>query len=135
MPYSFLIMGPELEAQIRRVREHAEKLEHIYRGHGPIPGDDPAFVLTNGMFKVVYSLTQGEGPIVRHISASTSNEGMFPNQITVYTLCHLFGFTGAQGATEGGTATGPGEDWAIFYDGPAIAVQQVFTWPTTPARA
>jgi hypothetical protein len=118
-------MGPALEAEIRRVREHAEKPENIYHPGDPIPGDNPAFVLRSGMYRVVYSFTQGPGtPIFRHISVSTARPGMAPNIMVVCTLCHMFGFTGAPLASDGGVATGLGPNWVVFRDGTAIAVQQ-----------
>lgn len=125
MPHSMLIMGPELEAEIRRIRDYAEQPENVYRPGGPIPGENPAFVLRSGMYKAVYSLTQGPGtPVFRHISVSTSHPGADPNFIVVCTLCHTFGFTGAKLAAEGGGAVGLGPDWGVFRDGNAIAIQQ-----------
>lgn len=126
MSLSMLVMGPELEAEVSRIREHADKPENLYRPGQPIPGDDPAFVLHSGHFKVVYSRTQGPGtPVFRHLSVSTSHAGRYPSVVVVATLCHLFGFTGAPLSPDGTTATGLGRDWVYFKDGGAIAVQQV----------
>jgi hypothetical protein len=120
-----LLLGAELEAEVRRVREHAEKPENIYRLGGPLPGDNPAFVIRNGTYRIVFSLTQGPGTSVfRHLSVSTVRRGADPNIQIVCTLCHRFGFTGAPLAETADVATGLGSDWGVFRDGDAIAVQQ-----------
>lgn len=125
---SVFFMTPEVEADARRVRAHAEKPENIYRpGRMPPPGDNPAFVMMNGTYKIVFSLTQTPNGVIRHLSVSTSAKGRLPLPVAVWTVAHLLGFTGAS-PDERQVVSEPGPTWGCYVedDAPCVVVQQPY---------
>lgn len=128
MSLSPLLMGPQLEADIRRVREHAERPENWYRpaeGHAP-PGENPAYVVVSLAYRAVFSITvMPDGLIFRHVSVSTVRPGFQPNPTIAFTFCHLFGLTGAKLHAESGTVLEPGP-WDVDIDEPHITFLQEY---------
>lgn len=95
----FLILTPEVEADIQRVRKHAEDSKY-HRARGTVPGDTQMHTTLIPMgFKVVYSIDAGEmlGTWIRHMSVSVvATEGRTsPSRETMRLLAGLFGFSEA----------------------------------------
>jgi hypothetical protein len=126
---SFFDMGPAFQAEIRRVREHAEKPENLYRPGSsvPPPGDDPRFCFTSGTYRVVYSLTQAPTLVIRHMSISTLRKGSYPQPLVVWTTAHHLGFTGAT-VDQHGVVSEPAPEWGFYTDEswPCLVVQQPY---------
>jgi hypothetical protein len=131
MPSTYPVeFGPALDADVARVRAHAERPVNIYRP-GPgvrSPGDDPQFVFTTGPYRAVYSLVAASGiDCMRYLSIS-DRRGGYPDLSVGLTLAHRVGFTGAtpdvQGVVDSGRRP---EDWVYFEDADegTLVVQQI----------
>jgi len=116
-----LIVSDDLKAEIQRIRDFADKQENWYTPHkGPPPGDNPRHTGSNGTFRFVFSITFSKDQTYRHLSVSTSGP-KWPNPAAVFTIAHLFGFTGAD-ASEDGFVMEPAKDWGIKKEDPVQAV-------------
>jgi hypothetical protein len=89
-----LIIGPDQRAAIRRVVAYAMEPDHFYRIGGPIPGDDPNFVthVPQG-FCCVFTYTQHEGKLFRHLSIAVPGKDRRPSPEAAMMLAREFGFT------------------------------------------
>lgn len=94
-----LIITPEVETEVARVREYAEHPENRRTTHNVAsPGDfDGHTLLVPAGFKVVYSVDEGEtlGTWFKHLSVSVTATGgrTVPSQMTMDILADLFGFS------------------------------------------
>lgn len=86
-----LFIDDAARAKVAAVLSHAEK--HPYRPGGPIPGDDPRFVVNLNSYRVVFSFTQLDHCTFRHLSVSVPGK-KYPNPVAVFVIADLFGFTG-----------------------------------------
>lgn len=119
-----LILDDSVRANIRAVVDHASQPANVYDITGNpsfVPGDDPRFVVNTGTVRAVFTLTRlrtedGGIDTVRHLSVSVvPPRDAYPSLITVYTLAHEFGFTGAtpvKGTTD--LYDSPGPDWLVI---------------------
>lgn len=95
------------------VRFASEKENWYWMGCGWVPGDRPEYVLHFLSYRVVFTITvDREGKAFRHMSVSIPRKDRYPNEMAVWTICTMLGFTGAKTIGEGENLTlSPGEDW------------------------
>jgi hypothetical protein len=90
------------QAGIKRVLRHAMAPQHWYRPKkdARIPGDDPQFVahIRDG-YRCVFTITQTEGTIFRHLTISVPSEDKYPNIVAAFLIAQEFGFVGWDGKT------------------------------------
>jgi hypothetical protein len=91
-----LIIDAVARAKIAHLIEHAEE-HHYHAGVDPTPGDNPAFVIHLDTYRVVFTFTQSQGKLWRHLSISVPAEGKFPNPAAAFMIAQEFGFTGWDG--------------------------------------
>jgi hypothetical protein len=134
MVSTFLLTG-EITARAKEIAEFASKPVNWYRVGDPlIPGNVAAHVLVSGTTRAVFSWTvhpDHEGLVLRHLSVSVRREGALPLPEVVFTLAHLFGFTGANPQSEAGIVTKPAPTWqmAVNEDENTIVVQEAIKGP------
>ncbi len=99
------------EARAREIVKFASQPENWYRvGETKVvPGDRSEYVLRSGTVRAVFTWTYvpKADVLFRHMTVST-NGGRAPHPAIVWTLAHMFGFTGAtlvQGVVETPAAT------------------------------
>jgi hypothetical protein len=107
-----LIIDDALRFDIDRVLLNAEAYHYIPGPGVQPPGDDDRFVVrTDFGYKIVFSLTESDGSLWRHMSISVPGRH-YPNPLVVFEVATLFGFTGwdfSKGPT-------PAPDWLIHLD-------------------
>lgn len=110
-----LVIDDVFKQDIVRVRAFAELPSNWYRPekHGP-PGDNPRYVVKCGTYRIVFSITFLKDQTFRHLSISTSGTS-WPNPLTIWTVAHLFGFTGVE-PDENDLVHDPGDDWMVSMD-------------------
>jgi hypothetical protein len=81
-----------------RVLAYAEG--HRYRPSVMVtpPGDDPNHVAMFGTYRAVFSFTESDDMLWRHLSVSVPS-AYYPNPAAVFIIAQLFGFTGWDGDT------------------------------------
>lgn len=105
-----LVLGPEVEADCKALRQFAARLDNWYRpGSGaPPPGCDQRYVRYIGSVRVVFSYTEAEHEqqqrLFRHMSISVRSG--LPPVLFFFKLAELLGFTGSDGQR-------PGDDWTV----------------------
>lgn len=107
----------EAEARAKEVAAFAARPENWYKvGESTwIPGDREEYVLRSLTVRAVFSWTQvAPGDVRRHMTISTMGP-RFPNPMVVWTLAHMFGFTGAKPNAEG-LVHEPAKSWAFLPD-------------------
>lgn len=114
---SVLLMGPELREAVARVRAHAEHRGNWYEPcvGSVVPGDTPVHTVRSGTIKAVFTWTLTQDTrILRHLSVSTATGGAetYPAPLAVFTIAHLFGFTGAQADDNGLVHSSP-KHWTV----------------------
>lgn len=97
-----LVIGPEQQAELQRIRDYAEAKHRRYRledmrkivlGTRQPPGADPARIceVPHG-FRVVYSIEQHPQGWVRHLSVSLDLTRRTPNMGAVLMIARELGF-------------------------------------------
>lgn len=76
-----------------------------------VPGDRPEYVLHFGTYRSVFTITEMDGKLFRHLSVSVPAKGKMPNPMSVATIADIFGFSGA--ARTNGVITGINPKWSI----------------------
>jgi hypothetical protein len=97
-----LIIDDQIKAEIRRVVDYAARPENYYEpGISPQPpGDDARHVVLIPVgFRCVFSITKGGQQLFRHLSISVDSL-KYPNEVAVWAIADLFGFTGWNGFDE-----------------------------------
>ena len=109
-----MFLGPEVEQQVFTIVAYAADPLHWYRPDKSnwSPGDRPEYVLVSGDTKAVFTWTETQGEVLRHLSVSVRNPDKYPNPVVVWTLAHKFGFLGAQ-PNEEGFVLDPSNTWKI----------------------
>lgn len=103
-----LILGAAEEARAAEIIAHADQHHYIPGPGVPPPGDDDAFVANlNGGYKAVFSFTEADNGLYRHLSVSVPGAKL-PNPIAVYAIAEMFGFTGWDG-----TSMNIPENWSV----------------------
>lgn len=109
-----LVLDDAFRAEVMRVVEYASRPEHYYvPAKSPFPpGDMPEYTMRAGDYRIVYSVTVAkEGGTYRHMTVSLQREGAeYPAPISLFTIAHMFGFTGAD--VKNGFVTEPGK-WML----------------------
>ena len=111
---SVLPINEEMQAQIRKVIEHASAPDNHYypeRSGTRAPGTKPEHVAMLHQYRCVFSVTRAERKTYRHLSISVGVKGKFPHPIVAFTIARMFGFTGWNGTDEK-----PPRHWGGFAD-------------------
>lgn len=100
-----LVIDDAVRTKVAIVVAHAQA--HPYRPgpDSPIPGDDPKHVVKLGTYRAVFTFTETDGALWRHLSISIPEK--FPNPAAVFLIAHTFGFTGYNPEH----INNPGSDW------------------------
>lgn len=106
-----LDMSEENRKQVQSLKDFAEKPENrfVVGESSFVPGDRSEYVRYLNNYRCVFTLTEHEGRVFRHLSMSVPTPNMLPNKIAAFTIATWFGFTGA--TMHDDVATGPGPDW------------------------
>ncbi len=107
-----LVLDDAFRAEVMRVVEYASKPAHYYvPALSPFPpGDMPEYTMRAGDYRIVYSVTMTEKATYRHMTVSLTREGAeYPAPISLFTIAHMFGFTGAD--VQDGFVTEPAKTW------------------------
>lgn len=107
----------DAQERAKEIALFAAKPENWYRiGESTfIPGDRPEYVLTSGTTRAVFTWTRiTETDVRRHMSISVMSRN-YPNPVLVWTLAHMFGFTGSK-PDASGVIQEPSKTWAIGID-------------------
>ena len=91
-----------------------------------VPGDHPEYVVHLNDYRCVFTLTESEGHLFRHLSVSVPSKD-YPNVSVFLSIAKLFGFTG--GVTPSGNldfVIRPGQDWrfGVNEDEHCVAIVQ-----------
>jgi hypothetical protein len=110
---SLLVLDAAKE-RAREIVDYARRTENWYKvGETSwIPGDRSEFVLISGTVRAVFSWTQVEARILRHMSVSVMGPRL-PNPSIVWTLAGFFEFTGVE-ADAYGVVDRPAATWGIW---------------------
>jgi len=112
-----LIIDDGVREQIRKVVDYAHAhvisfhdLMRVMKGQGPVPGDNPEFVLHIRMgYRCVFTIDEQLKGKMRHLSVSVSGT-KWPNEHAVKELAKEFGFVR------------PFEEWSKWTESEARAV-------------
>ncbi len=95
--YPFVI-DDDFRAEVMRVLEYASTPANYYvlaTAKVP-PGDVAEYLMLTGDYKVVYSVTVAKDGMYRHMTVSLQRgDAEYPSPTAVFTIAHMFGFTGA----------------------------------------
>jgi hypothetical protein len=107
-----LLIDDETRAKVQRVLDYALDPKHWYRPSkdSRIPGDDERFIARLNTFRCVFTVTENQGMIFRHLSISVPSQD-YPNPIAAFTIAEMFGFTGWDGKS-----VRPPRGWMIHVD-------------------
>jgi hypothetical protein len=86
-----LIIDDHALAEVARVVTHAEA--HHYRAGQPAPGDNPNFVADLSTYRCVFTFTESDQLLWRHLSISVFPSDKYPNPAAAFMIADLFGFT------------------------------------------
>ncbi len=107
-----LVIDDDFRAEVMRVLEYASMPANYYvlaTAKVP-PGDVGEYLMRTGDYKVVYSVTVAEGGMWRHMTVSLQRgDAEYPSPTAVFTIAHMFGFTGAD--VQDGFVTEPAGTW------------------------
>lgn len=107
----------EALGRAKEIVAFAEQPEHWYRiGESTwVPGDRPEYVLGSaGNIRAVFSITRvSDMEVFRHLTISAPHA--LPSPLFVWTLAHMFGFTGAK-PDDAGIVQRPSPTWGFGYD-------------------
>lgn len=125
----------EAESRAKEIAAFAAKPENWYRigETTEIPGNQAEFVLRSGTIRAVFTWTKlPEGEVYRHMTVSTMGPA-YPNPVIVWTLAHMFGFTGAK-VDKFGAVFEPSKTWGAVLDEDehCIVVQEKVTTASPP---
>lgn len=129
------LISPEVKAQARRITEYAATQHHWYRVKnglnidGWTPGDRPEHILTSGTIRAVFSYTLATTTQTLYRHLSVTNVNGYPQPMVVYTLAHMFGFTGVE-PDETDVVMKPAKDWKVQIDGKIVILYQKIPNPT-----
>ena len=121
MTTSTFRLTPAVVARAKEIVAFAEMQKNWYYPGVPgqaLPGDNPEHVLKSGTTRAVFSWTrhpEHEDVILRHMSVSVQRKGRYPRPIVVWTIAHLFGFTGAE-PNDVGVVIKPAPTWQMASD-------------------
>lgn len=104
------------EPRAKKIAAFASRPENWYRlgETTEIPGDRPEFVLMSGTIRAVFTWTRTpEDEVFRHMSIGILGSNL-PNPTIVWTVAHMFGFTGAK--IEEGLVHEPAQNWMVGLD-------------------
>lgn len=101
-----LIVDDGAREEVARVIAHAES--HYYKAGMPTPGNDDRFVARLNTYRCVFTYTDSDGAIWRHLSISVPSKN-YPHPFAAFTIAGLFGFTG----WDERTIEPPPEGWEI----------------------
>lgn len=95
-----LEIGPEQQKQVDDVVAFASKPENRYRpGRSQyIPGDKQGHVCKLNDYRCVFTVTEMDGALWRHLSISVPSE-RYPHAAAAFMIARMFGFTGWDGET------------------------------------
>jgi len=130
-----VIILSEAKKRAAEIAKFAEQSANWYRIETStfVPGDRDEYVLLSGDHKAVFTWTMlPTAEVVRHLSVSVPRPGKYPQPLTVWTLAHYFGFTGAKVDPESDTVAEPAEDWIAGVnegEGALVVYQEVNDGP------
>ena len=112
-----LVLGPELDVVIQRIREHAEAPANWYVVGSGAPPYQTQFVLTCGTVQAVFSWTSYKEILHRHLTVSVveSAGAALPHVSVVATLAHKFGFACSSKPDAKGIVRELSPSWVIGY--------------------
>lgn len=93
----FLFIDDLAREKIAQVIAHASNHHYTPGPNAPVPGDDDKFVVQLDTFRCVFSFTQSDGAVWRHLSISIPQN--YPNPAAAFLIAEEFGFTGWDGKT------------------------------------
>lgn len=114
---NILFLTKDTEARAKEIAVYAAKPGNWYRPGETLtlPGEHPEYVLVSGTIRAVFTWTRAtKSLVIRHMSVSVQGAN-YPNPLTVWTLAHMFGFTGAK-PDEHGLVHQPANTWGCFVD-------------------
>jgi len=97
-----LVIDHHARRQVHRVMNFALDPKHWYRPgikDAGVPRSDYRFVANLNSYRCVFTITEADGIVARHLSISVPSED-YPNPFAAYTIAELFGFTGWDGKSE-----------------------------------
>jgi hypothetical protein len=109
-----IIILSEAKKRAAEIAAFAEKTENWYLIGAStfVPGYRDEYTLLSGDHRAVFTWTVlSTAEVVRHLSVSVPRPGRYPQLITIWTLAHYFGFTGAKVDPESDTVREPAADW------------------------
>lgn len=106
-----LVIDDTAKLKAQAIMAHADKHHYKPDVPGPPPGDDPNFVTNFNDYRTVFSFTEADGVLWRHLSVSIPSKNL-PNPIAVFMIAELFGFTG----WELEMGMNPAKDWHIQHN-------------------
>jgi hypothetical protein len=106
-----LELSDENRKQAQSLKEFAEQPENrfVIGRSSFVPGDRSEYVRYLNNYRCVFTLTEHESRVFRHLSISVPAPNRLPHQMSAFTIATWFGFTGAPMQED--VATGPGLDW------------------------
>ena len=121
-----LVISPEQVERVNDLVGYVSRRENWYRpGESDfVPGDRPEYSIDLNTYRCVFSITELpiDGIMFRNLSVSVPVAGKLPNEIAVWNIAVLFGFTGAKKADGTDIVVGAGCDWTIGVDEKANCV-------------
>ena len=114
------------EQRAKEIAEHSAKRENWYiPGQTAIPGDLAEHVMLSGNICAVFCWTVAANDVRRHLSVSVPGKGKLPLPSLIWTLAHLFGFTGAK--VEHQLVNFPARSWKFQADDDegCVVVQEI----------
>lgn len=112
------LLDDELREKVQRVRSHAEDPAHFYiPGETEVPGYIKEHRFTHADYMVCFSITRHQGKLFRFLTVSIKawhdgDRSRYPLPEAVFTLAHLFGFSGAESDSQTGLVSKPGP-WGL----------------------
>lgn len=91
-----------------------------------VPGDRPEYVLHFGTYRCVFTITEMDGKLFRHLSVSVPAKGMMPNPMATATIADVFGFSGATRTQD--VVTGIGPKWSVHINKKDNCIVLVEDW-------
>ena len=117
-----LVLSPEQKKAVGELVAFASQRENWFdpRKDKWVPGDRPEYTIQLESYRCCFTYdVQKDGNIYRHVSVSVSGNA-WPNEIAVFTICTMFGFTG--GKTQGDVTVWLGKDWIVQMEKEAQAI-------------
>lgn len=120
-----LVITDDIKQQVKRVVDFAMRKENWFHPGASkfIPGNNPNYTVNILTYRCVFTNSYTDNKNFRHLSVSVPGN-KYPNQIAVFTIAQLFGFTG--GIEVNGVITKPADDWHFDVnnkDGCVVVIQ------------